>query len=76
VWFVREAWPSPATATSHTEGVIAPAEAMRLAAETDGLVVFGDGMAADRLVLAWGQHVAVRVSARRLVLVQPARRNP
>ena len=68
-WFVREAWPSPATGVEHTQGRLAAGESLRVISEADGLVVFGDGVESDRIVLAWGQSVALRVSPRRLNLV-------
>lgn len=66
VWFVREAWPSPATGTELTEG----AGGLALTAETDGLVAFGDGIERDRLTLSWGQTATVTHSARTLRLVR------
>lgn len=72
VWFVREAWPSPATGTSLVEGELSPGAVLRLVAETDGLVVFGDGIESDRLTLSWGQELAIRPAGRSLRLAVPA----
>ncbi len=73
VWFVREAWPSPATFTTQTEGVLGTDESLALTAESDGLVVFGDGIESDRLVLSWGQQLTVRVAPELLCLVRADR---
>lgn len=70
-WFVREAWPSPATGTANTEGLLTGDEALTVIAETDGLVVFGDGIESDRLTLSWGQQLSLRLAGRTLQLVRP-----
>ncbi len=67
-WFVREAWPSPVTGTSLTEGVF-DADALTVSVESDRLVAFGDGIEADALELSCGQTVELRVATRRLHLV-------
>lgn len=71
-WFVREAWPSPVTGTRYTEGVLSAGETLTLTSQTDGLVVFGDGIESDRIGLAWGQSVTVATSATKLALVVAA----
>lgn len=69
VWFVREAWPSPATGTSMVAGELGRREALRLTVESDRMVVFGDGMESDALELTWGQTIRLGVSDTSLRLV-------
>jgi hypothetical protein len=68
-WFVREAWPSPATGTALTCGRLDPGESLRMVVESDSLVVFGDGLEADRVTATWGQNVVIALSPRSLQLV-------
>lgn len=67
-WFAREAWPSPATGTEHTEGLVEAGQELVIVAESD-LVIFGDGIESDTLSLTWGQRAMLRVSSQRLRLV-------
>ncbi|MFC5213615.1 hypothetical protein [Streptomyces coerulescens] len=69
LWFVREAWPSPATGTSLVAGELAAAARLRLTVESERLVAFGDGMETDAVELTWGQTVQVGVCRDRLRLV-------
>lgn len=68
-WFVREAWPSPITGASLTEGILAAGESLRITVGSDQLVVFGDGMEDDRLSATWGQEITVQLGQRPLRLV-------
>ncbi|MFJ8749229.1 hypothetical protein ACIREO_07830 [Streptomyces sp. NPDC102441] len=69
VWFVREAWPSPATGTSSVAGELGRRDGLRLTVECDRMVVFGDGMESDALELTWGQSIRVGVADTTLNLV-------
>ncbi|MEU1198081.1 hypothetical protein ABZ446_17860 [Streptomyces sp. NPDC005813] len=69
MWFVREAWPSPATGTSLVAGHLTASDRLSLTVESDRLIAFGDGMEGDALELVWGQTVRVGVAAVRLRLV-------
>lgn len=69
LWFVREAWPSPATGVSLTAGQLHDAESLTIACESERLVIFADGVEQDHLELGWGQQVTIGLAARRLHLV-------
>ena len=67
-WFVREAWPSPATQTDLTEGLLEVGQRLEITAESD-LVLFGDGMERDSISFSWGQTVTLGIAKQRLHLV-------
>jgi hypothetical protein len=70
-FFVREAWPSAATGTSLTEGLLADGAVVRLQSEMgEGGVAFGDGIESDRLAFDWGRRIEVSVAEERLHLVR------
>lgn len=68
-WFVREAWPSPATGTDCTEGLLTAADRLVVTAEAD-LVVFGDGIESDSLTISWGQRLDITIADTHLRLVR------
>jgi hypothetical protein len=67
-WFVREAWPSPATGIELTEGLLDDRAGLSVVAEADQLVAFGDGIEQDALTLSWGQRLTVALAGRALNL--------
>lgn len=69
-WFVREAWPSPATATTLTTGSLTGDDYLELTSDSDQLVAFADGVEHDRLTLGWGQRITLGVARRHLRLVR------
>ncbi|MEV4196655.1 hypothetical protein [Streptomyces toxytricini] len=69
LWFVREAWPSPATGTTRVSGILEDRQGLRLTVESDRIVVFGDGMEADALQLTWGQSVRLGIAETSLRLL-------
>ncbi|MFB7503017.1 hypothetical protein [Streptomyces broussonetiae] len=69
VWFVREAWPSPATGTTLVAGELGASTALTVTVESDRLIAFGDGIETDAIQLTWGQTVRVGVCGQRLRLV-------
>lgn len=69
-WFVREAFPSVATGTRLTGGLLGTGDPLRIVSEMgEGGVLFGDGIEEDRIDFGWGTEARVRVSATRLHLV-------
>ncbi|MGW6917498.1 hypothetical protein ACWGB8_27245 [Kitasatospora sp. NPDC054939] len=68
-WFVREAWPSPATGTARVHGRLDDGRRLVLTVESDHLVAFGDGIESDALDLSWGQTLRIGPAAERLRLL-------
>jgi hypothetical protein len=67
-WFVREAWPSPATGIEYTQGLVELGQTVNVVAESD-LVAFGDGIESDCLKLSWGQTARISVAQQRVRLL-------
>lgn len=73
-YYVREAFPSNATGTSISTGLITDREQLRVRSEmNEGGVIFGDGIEADYLEFNWGVQAGIRMAQQTLELVMPAR---
>ena len=74
VFFVREAWPSVATGTDVTKGLITAGDKLTLASDMpeEGLA-FGDGIEADPIEFVSGHAIELTVSETKLRLVQPVK---
>jgi NAD kinase len=71
-FFVREAFPSVATGTELTCGLIDTGKALAVTSEmNEGGVIFGDGIEDDHLDFAWGQNVQVQIAGSSLSMVCP-----
>lgn len=72
-WFVREPWPSVATAATLDVGNVDAATPLSIASEmSEGGVIFADGIESDRIEFVSGRRVQLRIAERRLHLVVPA----
>ena len=70
VFFVREAWPSIATETSLTEGVLDAGEELTIVSQMeDGGAIFGDGIESDRIEFPWGSRATIRIASEQLNLL-------
>ena len=70
-FFVREPFPSVATATTLDGAVLAGAAALEIVSEmNDGGVLFADGIEEDRLEFPWGARARFEVAPRRLRLAR------
>jgi NAD kinase len=69
-FFVREPWPSRATGTTLTEGLLDHQHPLRIRCENpDNGVVFGDGIETDRIPLDWGQQLTISIAEEHLDLI-------
>jgi NAD kinase len=71
-YYVREAFPSNATGTSISAGLLTNQSQLRVRSEmNEGGVIFGDGIEADYLEFNWGVQAEIRVAQQTLELVVP-----
>ena len=69
-FFVREAFPSVATGTDVTQGLIGGAERLLVVSEmNEGGVIFGDGIESDHLSFDWGVTAELSIADKQLHLV-------
>jgi len=72
-YYVREAFPSNATGTSISSGLLSDQAQFRVRSEmNEGGVIFGDGIESDYLEFNWGVQAEIRVARQTLELVIPA----
>lgn len=70
-FFVREAFPSVATGTHLTQGLVEIGTQVEVVSEmTEGGVLFGDGIENDAIELPWGVRARVTVAEMQLGLVR------
>ena len=72
-YYVREAFPSNATGTSISSGLLSDQAQLRVRSEmNEAGVIFGDGIESDYLEFNWGVQAEIRVAQQTLELVIPA----
>jgi len=72
-YYVREAFPSNATGTSISTGLLTDQAQLRVRSEiNEGGVIFGDGIESDYLEFNWGVQAEIRVAQQTLELVMPS----
>jgi hypothetical protein len=71
-FYVREAFPSVATGTDLTSGLIHEQDQLRIRSENnEGGVIFGDGIESDYLPFNWGVQAQLGLAEQKLALAQP-----
>jgi len=72
-YYVREAFPSVATGTRLTSGLVNAGNTLEIISENnEGGVIFGDGMEADYLPFNWGVRARFEIAEKHLAMVKPA----
>ncbi len=72
-FYVREAFPSVATGTHLTAGLIGANQQLQVHSENnEGGVIFGDGIEQDYLAFNWGTVAYLGVAPKKLAMVKPA----
>lgn len=70
-FYVREAFPSRATGTSLTSGLIDIHSQLEIRSEmNEGGVMFGDGIESDYLAFNWGMRATFKIAQQKLVMVE------
>lgn len=70
-YYVREAFPSVATSTHLTSGLINAQNTLEIISENnEGGVIFGDGMEADYLSFNWGVRARFDIAEKHLAMVK------